>query len=234
MAVVTDIRYVEKSKRYRVFVDGVFCTSVRERTFPALGIEVGQAITCEEIVRLEKFHWKNAYGEAAWKKEKVRIARVKEIIESRFSGLEVTVEGFGADSNDFIPTHPDEPGKPDLSIHGKQSGQKYCALEVTGTEVRRGTDYWVRPDKLRYAQSHPEESVWICLHYASPSEMLVFIQPDMSKRYQPTPVPVGKAVEHYVLFSDASPETRSLNDFFHFLLSQRPENILASRHEDQI
>ncbi|MGY6566997.1 MAG: hypothetical protein ACXIU5_19845 [Halomonadaceae bacterium] len=234
MPVVTDIRYDAEVERYRIFVDGAYCTSVRQRTFPALGIELGQRIDCDEIKRREAFHWKHAYGEAAWKKEKVRIARVKAIIEARFSGLEVLVEGFGADSNDFIPEHPKEPGKPDLSIRGRQSGQIYCALEVSGTEVRRGTDYWVRPDKLSYAQNHPEQHVWICLHYARPSEKLVFIRPDPSQCYQPVPVQVGKAIEHYVLFDDDSRETGSLEDFYAFLLSQRPEHLLASRHEDPI
>ena len=148
MPTITKIRHVANSERYHIFVDGQYCTSVRARTFPALGLSVGQDISCEKIIDLENFHWKHKYGKKSWEKEKVRINRVVEIIEQKFPRLKVSVVGFGADSNALLAEHPDEPGRPDLLIEGRDSGRQYCMLEVSGTEVMRGDSYWVRPGSV--------------------------------------------------------------------------------------
>jgi hypothetical protein len=221
MPIITEIRHVVKSERYWIFVDGQYCTSVRARTFPALALAVGQEITCDKVIDLEKFHWKHKYGEQAWEKEKVRIDRVTNIIETKFPGLKVSVVGFGADSNAFLAEHPDESGKPDLLIEGRESGRKYCMLEVSGTEIMRGDSYWVRPDKLSYAQKHPTEDVWVCLHYSQPSEKLVFIRPKPETEYRPSEKEIRGSIEHYVEFSEHSDEHKNADDFFDYLLSKR-------------
>ncbi|WP_324742976.1 hypothetical protein U8326_06155 [Tsuneonella sp. CC-YZS046] len=186
-----------------------------------MNLDVGQEISCDEIISLEKFHWKHKYGEEAWEKEKLIIERVKEIIESKFSRIEVIVTGFGADSNEFIPEHPDESGKPDLVIKGRDTGREYCMLEVTGTDVMRGGKYWIRPDKLRYAQDHPEKDVWICLHYSQPRERIIFVKPEPLRKYLHTEIEIRGSVEHFVEFSDSSEELRSAEGFFAYLLSKR-------------
>lgn len=221
MPTITEIRHVAKSERYWIFVDGQYCTSVRVRTFPALELAVGQEISCDEVIELEKFHWKHKYGEKAWEKEKVRIDRVRNIIETKFPRLKVSVVGFGADSNKFLGEHPDESGKPDLLIEGRDSGRKYCMLEVSGTEYMRGDSYWVRPDKLSYAQKNPTEDVWVCLHYSQPSEKLVFIRPKPETDYRPSEKEIRGSIEHYVEFSEHSDEHKSADDFFDHLLSKR-------------
>ena len=227
MSRITDIRYIENSERYWVYVDGDYCTSIRARTFPALNLHVGREITCQEVIDLESFHWKHKYGQESWKKEKLRINRVKELIEGRFPRLEAVVIGFGADSDEFLSEHPDSAGVPDLAIRGRDTGKQYCLLEVTGTDSMRGAKYWVRPDKLRYAIDHPQEDVWICLHYGQPDEKFVFLKPDPAAAYQPSEIKIRDSVELFVEFHSDAGEVHSATSFFSHLLSKR-ETLLEN------
>ncbi len=102
--------------RVSVFIDGSFCCGIRKRTFQGMHLKVGDEISCDHLKEKESFYWKQSYGEAAWKKEKVRIDKVKNLIEGIDDRLLVKVAGFGADTDELIEKHPDEKGKPDLYI----------------------------------------------------------------------------------------------------------------------
>lgn len=223
MSKITWIEHKTDRDRFWIYVDGAYCCSIRARTFPAIGLQVGQEITCAEIEALEKFHWKNAYGQAAWDKEKVRLNRIKAVIESFDPRLSVQVTGFGADTNEFIPLHPEEAGKPDLEVGVKGEDRVLALVEVTGTERFRGSNprtYWVRPDKLAYAKNHPEQDVWVVLHYAEPEELIVAIRPDSSVKHSVNAVKIRDAIEYYVMFSDDHPECVGLDVFARHLISK--------------
>ena len=214
MPTITKIAPRPERERVWVYVDGQFCHSIRERTFPAMGLHVGRQISCDEIKELEKFHWKHAYGEAAWQKEKVRLQKVKALIEAVDQRLAVNITGFGAGTDAFIAAHPKESGKPDIEVAAKDNARAILLMvEVTGTEAMRGSDYWIRPDKLHYAQNHPDEDVWIILHYAMPEERFVFIKPDASGAYPVTQKTIRGAAERYVVLDDRAPEIRRQKDF---------------------
>ena len=88
------------------------------------------------------------------------------------------------------------------------------SVEVTGTEQMRGTTYWVRPDKLAYVRAHPDQEVWLILHYAEPAEKFVFIRPSSAAADHIVVEKVIRgATEHYVEFTDDSPEVVSHDDF---------------------
>lgn len=53
-----------------VYIDGQKCTPVRLRTWAAINLKVGDSISCNDLIELEKHHWKHAYGKDAWDKEK--------------------------------------------------------------------------------------------------------------------------------------------------------------------
>lgn len=223
MSRITRIEHKTDRDRFWIYVDGAYCCSIRARTFPAMGLEVGQEIDCAEIEKLEKFHWKNAYGQAAWKKEKVRLDRIKAVIEAFDSRLSVRVTGFGADTNEFIPLHPEEAGKPDLEVGVKGEDRLLALVEVTGTERFRGGNpptYWVRPDKLAYAKNHPEHDVWILLHYAEPEELIVAIKPNSAIERPVKEIKIHDAIEHYVVFSDGDPEWVGLDAFSRHLIEK--------------
>ncbi|WP_228116780.1 hypothetical protein [Xanthomonas citri] len=223
MSKITSIEHKSDRDRYWIFVDGEYCCSIRARTFPAMGLHVNQEIDCAEIKARENFHWKSAYGEAAWDKEKVRLDRIKAVIESFDSRLSVRVTGFGANTSEFIAHHPEEPGKPDLEVGVKDENRLLAVVEVTGTERFRGDNpptYWVRPDKLAYAKSHPDQDVWIVLHYAEPTELIVVIKPDSAKKYPVENITIRESIERYVIFSDNDPECVALDVFAQHLISQ--------------
>jgi|SRR5690242_7588124 len=209
MPKITKIVHKTTQGRVWVYVDGNYCCSIRERTFTAMGLEVGRVITCSEIQDLEKFHWKNAYGPEAWGKEGVRLDRIKGLIEAFDPRLSVRVVGFGAGTTKFIPAHPEEAGKPDLEVRVKDEDRVLALVEVTGTEYFRGgapRTYWVRPDKLDYARNHPEQDVWIVLHYAQPTELIIAIKPSRDTAYVVRNKEIRGAMERYVEFSDKDPE----------------------------
>lgn len=54
---------------------GVYCLTVRERTFQAMKLQVGSSISCEEHRKREAFFWKQMYS-GHWEREKVRLGRV--------------------------------------------------------------------------------------------------------------------------------------------------------------
>lgn len=221
MPKITKIEHKAEKDRFYIFVDGSYCCSIRARTFSGMKLIEGQEITCEKIKELEKHHWKHAYGQAAWDKEKVRLNRVKQIIENIHPNIKANITGFGANSNNFIPGHPKESGKPDIEvILDSDPLHNLLMVEVTGTEyMRPGTStYWVRPDKLNYIKHHPEEDVWIILHYAQPTEKLVFVKPNCQKEYAPVTHQIRGSSEYYVEFSDQCPEVFSQEYFKKYLL----------------
>ena len=225
MPAITNIVYRSDRQKYWVYVDDEYCASIRERTFPAMGLEIGMQISCEEIKELEAFHWKNQYGKASWEREQVRLNRIVEIIEQMDSRVKVNIVGFGAGSTELIKEHPDEAGKPDLEVVLKADETVAIVLvEVTGTETKRGSDYWIRPDKLEYCKKHPEQDVWIALHYQNPHEHIIFIKPDQSKGYALTEIVIRGSTEHYVIFTENSPELRTGKEFSSYLINKVNES----------
>ena len=220
---ITKIVFKEDRRKYWVFVDYQYCCSIRERTFGAMNLEVGQAVSCDNIKEMESFHWKRSYGVASWEKEKIRLDRVTGLIESISPDLLVKVTGFGADSTSFIPAHPEESGKPDIEVVRRDDESQVLLLaEVTGTEYMRPgtTTYWVRPDKLKYAKNHPTIDTWIILHYATPEETFIFLKPDLGKDYEVSEINIRGSIEHYVEFSKDSHELVDLKGFKEHLTSK--------------
>lgn len=213
MALITNIIHKSDRDKYWIFVDNNYCCSIRARTFKGMTLSEGQEISCDEIKSMESFHFKNVYNEKSWEKEKVRLDKVKGLIDSFGLGVTVSITGFGANSTEMILEHPNEAGKPDIEIKSNSTSIVVMLIEVTGTEVMRGSDYWVRPDKLKYSQNHPEESVWVILHYSYPREKFVIIQPERDKEYYYTTINIRGTDEHYVIFNDASKEIRKTEEF---------------------
>ncbi len=218
MSKITKIEYKKDRQRYWIFVDQNYCCSIRERTFQGMDLFIGQEISCEKIKEMESFYWKEKYGKKAWEKEKIRLNKVKNFIELIDSRILAKITGFGADTTNYIRSHPKETGRPDIEIVLKDDQSVILLfVEVSGTEKKRGNDYWIRPDKLQYCQNHPDKDVWILLHYALPEEKIVFIQPNLTKKYHYIEIDIRNSKEYYVIFDDFSPETKSEEEFKSYL-----------------
>lgn len=183
---------------------------IKMATFQAMRLNVDQVITIDELKEFERFVWKKAYGTVSWEKEKVRIDKVIELLKKMNNSLSIEVIGFGANTTEFLGYHPSESGSPDLKVINKN---QIIRVEVTGTENMRGDDYWIRPDKLSYAQQYNKDNIWIVLHYQYPQEKFIYIKPDLQKEYVPEIKNIRGIDEEYVIFNDSSPEVKSFEEF---------------------
>ena len=93
------------------------------------------------------------------------------------------------------------------------AGQLVMRVEVSGTERLRGEGYWVRPDKLLYAQRHRGEEVWVALHYQAPKRRIVCLRPFADRDYEPEEIEMQGAGERYVVFSDEDLEVTDHHGF---------------------
>lgn len=197
--------------------------SIRGDVFPAMNLSVGTEITETELKEFEKFVWKKLYGPESWEKEKIRINKVKELIENINPDFKVNIVGFGANSEEILLYHPEESGSPDLKVTHRENDKELFLVEVTGTERMREiekSEYWVRPDKLNYIEKHPEKDIWIILHYSKPKEKFVFIKPIKHKEYTSEKEEIRSAKEKYVKFTDESEEFREKEEFSAELLKK--------------
>ena len=227
MSRVTEIRHSPDGERVFVAVDGRFCCSVRSRTFPAMGLEVGTRMTCDQVKFLENYFWKLRYGTESWEREAYRLERVMAMINWADPRVVVERVGFGAGMLHFIPEHPDESGVPDLAVTAPDVGRLVMRVEVSGTERLRGEGYWVRPDKLLYARHHLDEEVWIALHYREPSERVVCVRPQLERDYEVAEMDIHGAGENYVVFSDDDVEVTN-HEGFRDRLRQLVDGILGA------
>jgi hypothetical protein len=212
MPIITDIKFNQgASNRVWVFVDGEYCTSIRSRTFPALQLNIGDEITCQEIKKRENYVFKDLY-EDKWGEEKIRIDYIKKWFETYIPNLEIEKDGFGADTNEFIEGHPQESGGPDLKLTLRGTDSIVIFLEVTGTKYKQGDDYWIRPDKIQYMQNHPEKDIWFALHYLD-QKHIIWIKPLLDKKYHYVVKNIKGADEHFVIFNTGDEEIKTSKTF---------------------
>jgi len=155
MGIITDIQpnKGKNNDRTYVYISGAFCFSVRSRTWISFKLNIGDEADCEDLKEKEKFIWKDLYNTDSWKKEKIRLHYVSAWIKKYIPFVDVVISGFGANTTDYIAEHPKEKGEPDMQIILKDTNTIVLFLEVTGTEYKKGSDYWIRPDKIDYLQN---------------------------------------------------------------------------------
>jgi hypothetical protein len=147
---------------------------------------------------------------------KVELDYLKAWLKKYIQHIDVKITGFGTDSNEIIESHPDEKGEPDIQIVLEGTSTIVIFLEVTGTEFKRGNDYWVRPDKIDYIQKYSEKDIWIALHYADVKK-IIWLQPIHNKKYSYIEKNLKGAIEYYVIFDDESPEVKTSEEFKNYL-----------------
>lgn len=202
--------------KVHVYIDNIFCTSIRERTWIAMNLAEGSEIECEELKKLENNFWKKLYGISAWEKEKHRINRATLWFKQHIPEVTALVVGFGADTTEIIEDiHSQEKGEPDLEI--KFSGKNLIYLEVSGTEKKRGKDFWIRKDKVDYIQKNIQDDIWILLHYKLPKEQFIWVRIDKAKEYRTDKINVKGAIEYYIVLDTGAPEIVSSQEFKNYI-----------------
>lgn len=214
MGVIKDIIYHQEMDRYEIRIEGERPFWVRGRTFNGLGIKTGDQISRAELEEREKYVFKLVYARL-WGKEKERLKAVSEFIKSIDPQIRIEVTGFGAQTDKFIEAHPEEQGKPDLTVYlNRYHNLALILVEVTGSDrMQDPPTYWIRPDKIEYMRNHREIDIWFALYYKQNSHM-VFIKPDMDKDYPLHPHVLHNGIkEYYVEFRSSDPEVHSGQKF---------------------
>jgi len=126
--------------------------------------------------------WKDRYNDGQWKGG---VRRVKKVIAAlQEKGLDATPYADDALSEEYIKATSHERGEPDVKIAFKD---RIVLLEVTGPDINipATSGLWFRPDKLEYAENHPELEVWGAHIIEGPPALIRFIQftPGMNKKY---------------------------------------------------
>ena len=229
MPSITSITPID-DERLAIDIDGTHCCSVRKRTFAGMDLSIGSEISCEKLEEQEKNYWKYAYADL-WETEGYRIERVIGMIEWADDRVETMIVGFGADQPEFIDSHSDTPGFPDLAVYLRGGGPLVARIEVSGTDkLREGSAYWVRPDKVKYAVDHPDEHVWIALHYQEPKQRVACIKPTNFKADREVRPTIRGAIERYIEFYDRDPEVVDHNGFKQWLNS-RVDQLLEGQDQ---
>ena len=109
---------------------------------------------------LYRKHWKHTVNKELF---------VKALFE--MWGFEVSKFGYMAASTEYNPNTSSDVGKPDWKVEGRGLGSFY--VEVTGTFTMPDT-YWIRPDKIRWADKHSDELSY-CAFVASDTGEIQFI-----------------------------------------------------------
>jgi len=205
-----------KQDRVHVYIDGKYCISIRERTWAAFNLKINDDANCEDLIKKEKFIWKQLYGQDSWEKEKVRLHYVSKWLKKYIPNIDVRITGFGANTTELIEEHPEEKGEPDMQIMLKNTNTIVLFLEVTGTEHKRGSDYWIRPDKIDYIQNHPNKDIWVALHYAD-TKKIIWIKPLSNKKYNYVEKNLKGVIEYFVIFDNNSEEVKTSQEFKDYL-----------------
>jgi len=218
MGKITNIQDQKGNKKDRtyIYIDDKYCFSVRSRTWISFKLNIGDEADCEELIEKEKFIWKDLYNTDSWEKEKIRLHYVSAWIKKYIPFVDIKISGFGANTTEYIPIHPDEKGEPDINIVLENTNTIILFLEVTGTEYKKGNDYWIRPDKIDYIQKHQNKDIWVALHYAD-AKKIIWIQPFLDKKYTYVEKNLKGAIEYFVIFNDDSPEVKSSQEFKEYI-----------------
>lgn len=211
LKVVTKILHGQgkNGDRVYVYINNQYCTSVRSRTFDALNVQLDTIISCEELRERESFIFKKKYANT-WVREKDRIKYLKTWLKKFISiDFKIEVVGFGADTTDELLEHPKEPDKPDLKL---SANGKIAYIEVSGTDHRRGNDFWVREGKVKNIQLNPNDKIWVALVYIL-DKKIVWISVDKNKHYVRSEKLINEVREYYVCFDEDSNEVLSSSEF---------------------
>lgn len=203
MPTITGFRRSKDGERVFIDLDGQYAISVRDRTFDGLGLQEGMEITKGEIRERDLFFWKNKYQKnGGWEREELRLKRVEDGLRHCDERFVITRTGFGAGSLEFIARHPQASGSPDLSVSDSEGNLIVC-VEVTGTERMKGRadEFWVRPDKIRWARDNPGIESWVALHYAQPQERMIFFRPEPGREYPVEERLIGDSRERFAILT---------------------------------
>ena len=225
MPSITQIDQETDHNRYAVFIDGV-PYYVSDRSFPAMGLTIGDQITPEQLQYLDN-RYRELSNPDSCGVETRSLDCAEDMIHCADKRAHVIRVGYGQFTLQFIPEHPDELGSPDLVvvfddevIDDPNDRTILTRIKTSGIEAKSGDDYWIRHEAIHYVCSHPDEDTWIVFYCALPNEEMVCIWPNPKREYVPETKVERAVARQFVIFSADDPEVFTVDDFADWLRSK--------------
>lgn len=141
----------------------------------------------------DKEFWKKKYAHS-WENATKRVHKVIDALKAK--GIKAEPHGFLATSKEYSKESPEEKGAPDLIIPSVE-----VFVEVTGPDkaVSKDADLWIRWDKFKYAENHPEKEIWVAHILESENDLIRFLKlgKGVKERYEEIKIRIRGAQETY-------------------------------------
>jgi hypothetical protein len=230
MPKITLIKNDNKTNRVAVYVDFHFCASVRQSIWEEMDLAEGSEISCSELHKKEALTWKQANKKNTIFNSKQAINCTMQWLNQYLPTLDARVIDFrfGYSSNPSSVSYPSTRNDQNISLLLKGTSTEVITLEVASTEIQRGINYWVRADKIAYAQSQSSRDAWVVLYYRHPHERFVWIHPVSDKKYKAEEI-IDNTKNYFVAFNDRSPEVHSSQEFCQYIQDKIDKMVLEIR-----
>jgi hypothetical protein len=157
--------------------------------------------------------WKKIYG-PDWPSGKRKVQKVIDALGAH--DIKAEAHGFMPLSTEYTPENPLEKGAPDLKIVSVE-----IYVEVTGPNIPMSPQVglWIRWDKFKYAEDHPEKEIWVAHILESENDLIRFLKlgSGVKERYEeihPTP---RQVIETYRTVPANDPHLFSLAQFCDYI-----------------
>lgn len=217
MSKITQVQYDNKTGRAIIYVDYRFCAAIRQNVWDEMNLHEGSEISCARLRQKEAMVWRKFRKSSGIYPIKQAMTRIVQWFTKYLPHLEARIIDFSFDhsSEKSSLDYPSARNDQNIGVFLKGTSTEIITLEVAVAEMQRGTNYWVRSDKVTYAQGQSQKDAWVVLYCKHPTERLTWIKPG-NKEYKHEEL-VGITNIHFVTFDDRSQEVYSSKNFCDYI-----------------
>lgn len=218
MPKITQIQYDNNTQRAQVYIDYRFCASIRQNIWQEMGLCEGSEISCAQLHQKEALVWQRSRRSNLLDMSNQALDRTLAWLTKYLPNINARVIDFryGQDDNGLSLNYPVPRNDKNISLTLKATNLEILTLEVTGVEIQRGINYWVKEHKLLYAQSQFKRDGWVVLYYKHPKELFVWIKPEPKKQYKSEEL-IRRSKNRFIAFNDQSSEVCSSKEFCEYI-----------------
>ena len=227
MSKITQIQHDNRTGRVIVYVNYRFCASIRQNIWDEMNLREGSEITCSELHRREALIWRKSRKTDVMYPNKQAMKRTMQWLARYLPNLDAKIIDFKFDQGSNLSSnYPSVRNDQNISLYLKKTNIEIMTLEVVSAEIQRGTSYWIRSDKLAYAQSQLNRDAWIVLYRQHPIEKFIWLKP-RNKEYKREEL-ISGTKKYFVSFNDKSPEIYS-SKYFCDYVQKKVYNMFLDR-----
>jgi hypothetical protein len=233
MPKITQIQYDNITKRVLVYIDYRICTSMDQKTWHNLDLNEGSEISCQQL-RQRKILAEKIPAEANFTNiSSLAITRTARWLNKNLSNIEARIIDFRYGRNDggLSLNYPNTRNDQNISLVLKETNTEIITLEVSAVEMQCGINYWLREDKLRYAQNQSKRDGWVMLYYQYPKETFIWIKPEKDKQYV-SEILSKNSPSRFVPFNNRSFEIYSDKEFCEYV-QKKIEQLVTKTSSDR-